>query len=38
MDGLLKALLTITMYCLNTNNCNHCQLKEFCGKIIQEWY
>ena len=38
MVDLLKALLVITNYCINQNNCNQCQLKELCGKIIQEWY
>ena len=32
---LVKALLTIIRYCTNSDNCEECPLKEFCGKSFQ---
>ena len=38
MDELLKALLILTNYCINKDNCKECVLQSMCGKIIQDWY
>ena len=38
MDELLKALIILSNYCKETENCKECLLKPFCGQIIQDWY
>ena len=38
MDELLKALMVLSNFCKDQENCNECPLKSMCGKFIQDWY
>jgi len=34
---LLEALILIVKHCLESNGCDDCILKGFCGKLPREW-
>jgi hypothetical protein len=34
---IVKALLVLSRYCLNHENCKTCVLREFCGKQPCNW-
>lgn len=34
---LLRALLALAKYCASCDDCVHCEIREFCGKMPLEW-
>ena len=34
---LLHALLALAKYCAFCDDCAHCEIREFCGKMPLEW-